>query len=256
MKKTKKTRPLRESRKLEIQYRKALLVRVNWLKDHQAQIINEVKTQTDAAGTDLRTRINKLRKMFNERFPKRAAKRLATRVYNRADDYSFNSMKGAIKNLDVDLANTIKTSGLSEFSNIAIQNQVDLINSISDTYFDKVESLVYNGVMNGEDFDLLGKKIQDLTGATAKRAKFIARDQTATLNSIISKKRAENAGIAKSEWVKTKFSNTSNYTPRESHIKADGKIFDLDKGLKVDGEFIFPGQPIGCTCTIAYVMPN
>lgn len=256
MAKQKKTRPLRESRKLEIQYRKSLMVRVNWLKDHQDQILKEVKQQTDAPGTDLRVKTNKLRQMFAKRFTKRMAKRLATNVYNRADDYSYNNMKAAINTLDIDLAKSLKDGGLTDFANIAIQNQVNLITSISDDYFDKIESLVYNGVMNGEDFDMLGEKIRKATGATAKRSKQIARDQTATLNSQISLKRAEKAGITKAIWIKTKPSKTKNYTPRESHNLADGKEFDVKKGLKVDGEYILPGVPINCTCTMSYVMPD
>ena len=256
MAKQKKTRPLNESKKLEMQYRKSLLVRANWLKEHQSQILNEVSLQTDAAGTDLRARINKLKEMFAKRFPKRATRRLATRVYDRADEYSYNSMNGAVKTLDVDLAKSIKASGLSSFANIAIQNQVDLITSIGDTYFNKIESTVYNGVMNGEDFEMLGKKIQNIAGVTAKRAKFIARDQTATLNSNLSRKRAETAGITEGVWIKTKPSKTSTYTPRESHNKADGKVFKLDKGLLVEGEYIFPGQPINCTCTMSYIIPE
>ncbi len=256
MAKQKKTRPLRESRKLEMQYRKSLMVRVNWLKAHQDQILKEVKQQTDAAGTDLRVKINKLRQMFADRFTKRMARRLATNVYNRADNYSYNNMKGAINTLDIDLSKSLKEGGLTDFANIAIQNQVNLITSISDDYFDKIESLVYNGVMNGEDFDMLGEKIRKATGATAKRAKFIARDQTATLNSMISIARAKKTDIKKGIWIKTKPNKTKNYTPRESHNKADGKEFDLDKGLKVDGEYIFPGQKIGCTCTMSYVMPD
>ena len=256
MAKQRKTRPLRESRKLEMQYRKSLLVRVNWLKDHQDQILKEVKQQTDAPGTDLRVKINKLKQMYAKRFTKKMAKNLAVNVYNRADNYSYNNMKGAINTLDIDLAKSLKDSGLTDFANIAIQNQVNLINSISEEYFDKVEKIVYNGVMNGEDFDKLGEKIRKATGATAKRAKFIARNETSSLNSMISRKRAENAGITEGVWIKTKPNKTKNYSPRESHNRANGKTFPLDKGLKVDGEYIYPSQLIGCTCTMSYVIPK
>jgi len=250
----KKTRPIRESRKIEAQYRNALLVRARWLEEHQDQILRELRQQTDAPGTDLRTKINSLRDAYLARFPIRMTQRLAKRFYQRINSYNEKEMNGAFKALGIDLASELTKSGLKDFSNIAIQNQVNLIKSISDDYFDKIENLVYNGVMNGEDFATLGKKIQEATGATKKRAKFIARDQTATVNANLSKARAEQAGITKAEWVKTKSSKTENYTPRESHIKADGKGFDLNKGLLVDGEYIFPGQKIGCTCVARYVV--
>jgi uncharacterized protein with gpF-like domain len=250
----KKTRPIRESRKIEVQYRNALLVRARWLEEHQGQILRELKQQTDAPGTDLRTKINAMRDAYLARFPIRMTQRLAKRFYQRINSYNEKEMNGAFKALGIDLASELTKSGLKDFSNIAIQNQVNLIKSISDDYFDKIENLVYNGVMNGEDFETLGKKIQDATGATKKRAKFIARDQVSSINGSLSRLRAEQAGITSMQWVKTKPSKTKNYTPRQSHIDADGKIFDIDKGLKVDGKYIWPSSEIGCTCIGRYIV--
>ena len=37
--------------------------------------------------------------------------------------------------------------------------------------------------------------------------------------------------------------------PRQSHVKANGKMFDVDKGMLIDGEYILPGMKINCGCT-------
>ena len=256
---SKKTSPIRESRKVEVQYRKALLVRTAWLEEKQAQLIKELKQnshrfETDAPATDLKAKINDLREQFKKRFPALMTQRLAKAFYKRISSYNSDKMQSAFNALGIDLKDVLKRENLEDFANIAIKNQVDLITSIPDEYFDKVEKIVLNGMQAGSDYETLGKKIMEATGATKKRAKFIARDQTSTINSQLSKRRAEAAGVTTGIWVKTKFSKTAKYTPRESHIKADGKTFPLDKGLKVDGEYIIPGEKIGCSCTIAYTV--
>jgi SPP1 gp7 family putative phage head morphogenesis protein len=254
-----KTSAIREPRKVEIQYRKALLVRVEWLKEHQAQIIKELKKnegryQGDAPADDLRATINKRKELYSARFTHKMSTNLAKTFYKRIDSYNSKKIGSALEALGIDLEYILKRENLKDFVGTAIQNQVDLITSIGSEHFDKIEKIVYNGMMEGEDFASLGKKIEEATGASAKRAKMIARDQTTTINTMLSKKRAEAAGITKGEWVKPKFVKTKNYTPRKSHIAANGKVFPLDKGLLVDGEYQFPGQAINCTCSFAFVV--
>ena len=255
----KKTSPIRESRKIELQYRKSLLVRANWLEEHQNQIIRELKSnasnfENDASGTDLIAKINSLREDYRKRFPALMTQKLAKTYYDRLNSYNSSKMNSAFNALGIDLKEALKKEKLEDFTNIAIKNQVDLITSIPDEYFAKVEKIVLNGMQAGTNYEDLGKKIQEVTGATKKRAKLIAKDQTTTINAQLSKKRATAAGITKGEWVKTKFSKTSNYNPRKSHIEADGKTFDLDKGLLVDGEYVIPGEPINCSCSLAFVV--
>ena len=211
----KKTSPIRESRKIEKQYRKSLLVRTKWLEEHQAQIIRELKQnaerfETDAPGTDLKAKINDLREAYRKRFPALMTQRLAKAFYKRLNSYNANKMQSAFNALGIDLKEVLKREKLEDFTNIAIKNQVDLITSIPNEYFNKVEKIVLNGMQSGQDYETLAKKISEATGVSKKRAKFIARDQTATINSQLSIKRASAAGVTRGEWVKTKFSKTSN----------------------------------------------
>ena len=254
MAKVKKTSPIRESRKLEVQYRNSLLVRTNWLKEHQDSIINTLKSNDedftmDASGTDITTKINKLRAMYLTRFPIAMTQRLATNFYRRVEKYNKSKMNSSFNALGIDLEAALKRENLTDFANIAIKNQVDLIKSISDEYFDKVEKITLNGMMNGTEWSDLGKQIQKATGATAKRARMLARDQTSTINANLTKKRATEAGFTRAVWQKNKPTKTATYTPRKSHLEVSGKEFDITKGMLVDNEYVFPGSPINCTCT-------
>ena len=37
--------------------------------------------------------------------------------------------------------------------------------------------------------------------------------------------------------------------PRLSHVAANGKRFDVGKGISLDGKWVQPGEEINCRCT-------
>jgi uncharacterized protein with gpF-like domain len=37
--------------------------------------------------------------------------------------------------------------------------------------------------------------------------------------------------------------------PRPSHVKADGKTFDIEKGMYLDGKWVQPAEEYNCRCT-------
>ena len=57
-------------------------------------------------------------------------------------------------------------------------------------------------------------------------------------------------GVKYARWVYTYRSET----PRESHVEADGRLFDISKGCLIDGEYILPGEKINCKCSFRPVI--
>ncbi|EIS9018273.1 phage head morphogenesis protein, partial [Salmonella enterica subsp. enterica serovar Montevideo] len=45
-------------------------------------------------------------------------------------------------------------------------------------------------------------------------------------------------------------------TWRPSHVKANGKRFDLRKGMFLDGKWVLPGEEINCKCGWEAVIPG
>ncbi|ELR7719768.1 phage head morphogenesis protein, partial [Salmonella enterica] len=41
-----------------------------------------------------------------------------------------------------------------------------------------------------------------------------------------------------------------------SHVKANGKRFDLRKGMFLDGKWVLPGEEINCKCGWEAVIPG
>lgn len=112
-----------------------------------------------------------------------------------------------------------------------------------------IESILSESYLNGEAVDTVKAKLKGRFDFNTSRAQLIARNEIGNLNSDVTKTRLTNAGIRRAEW-----STTRDEVARKSHLKADGKEFDLMVGLMVDGEEVLPGGPIQCRCTMVPIV--
>lgn len=126
---------------------------------------------------------------------------------------------------------------------------VELIESIPDKFFAGLAILLLMAVQYGDDYDLTSeiKKRYDIT---KRRARTIADDQNHKASMIFKLSICEELGITKGRWKYTWRSKE----PRLSHIKSDGKLFDLDKGLKIDGKYWYPAEDYNCKCDFVPVI--
>ncbi|XVN74528.1 hypothetical protein AAEX37_01965 [Oligella sp. MSHR50489EDL] len=122
---------------------------------------------------------------------------------------------------------------------------VRLIKSIGQQYLGNVETHVWQCVQSGYDLSELSKNLQNDFGVSKRRAQFIARDQAAKAHAEIERARREELGITKAVWQHSH----AGKEPRPSHVAANGKEFDVSKGMYLDGKWVLPGQEINCRCT-------
>lgn len=198
----------------------------------------------------MRNAMQKLAKRWTRRFDDMAQK-LADRFAN-----------DAIKNADASLVTAFKDEGFTvEFKmtsqmNNALQatitENVGLIRCIPENYFTEVEGLVMRSVARGRDLSYLTDELQKRYGIARRRAAFIARDQNNKATSVVQSARQQALGITQGIW---KHSHAGK-KPRQSHVKANGKLFDLSKGMLIDGEHIMPGELPNCRCTWEAVIPG
>lgn len=127
---------------------------------------------------------------------------------------------------------------------------VDLIKSIPAKYFQEIQGAVMRNYIAGRDFQTMVKAIKKIGGVTDKRAKLIARDQSNKATAALTRLRYVDAGIQKAIWMHSH----AGKEPRISHVKADGKEFDIVKGCLIDGEYILPGEKINCRCSMRPVI--
>lgn len=133
----------------------------------------------------------------------------------------------------------------------AVAMNTALIRSIGNQYLEKVQTHVWEAVGSGLDAGLLAKNLKHDFDVADRRAKNIARDQISKVNTAIEHARREEVGIKEAIWLHT----GGGKEPRQSHIKANGKRYDVSKGLKIDGKYVYPGEEINCKCTSRAVLP-
>lgn len=124
---------------------------------------------------------------------------------------------------------------------VLVENE-ELISSIPAKFF---AGLLVVAMMSFqyEDSDLT-TEIKKRYDMTERRAKMIAEDQNHKATQIFKMSICENLGITKGMWKYTWRSKE----PRLSHVRADGRIFDLREGCRIDGKNIFPAEEYNCKC--------
>lgn len=115
--------------------------------------------------------------------------------------------------------------------------QSRLVDSIVNTYIEKLQIIVSNAVQRGTAMSEVKEEIKVLLNTTDKRAKFIARNEVGNLNGIITMRRQVDCGIGVYQW-----SSSHDERVRSSHAEMDGKYFywNSDKVGEINGIKVYP----------------
>lgn len=249
--------PAHPNQGLEAAYRKRLDVLVEamnrsllyWLT--AAYRANEPEMAADASpAATLRAAMGKLSRYWQKRFDDAApelARYFAENAFKRADGSLQAVLKRAGFTVDFKLtreANDVLQATLGE--------NVGLIKSIASEHLTQVEGLVMRSISAGRDLSTLSAELHERFGVTKRRAALIARDQNNKCTATITRVRQQSLGITHAKWLHSH----GGREPRKSHQDADGKIYDITKGMLIDGEYIWPGQLINCRCVARSVIPG
>lgn len=158
-------------------------------------------------------------------------------------------------NYDRQLGAALKKSGftvdlqMTEFTAKAVRASVGvnvgLIKSIPGEYLGDVQKMVWESVEGGFDLKTLTDNLDHAYHIGRNRCKLIARDQANKAHAAIEQARRQELGITKAIWRHS----AAAREPRKSHVDANGKEFDVNKGMYLDGKWVLPGQEINCGCT-------
>lgn len=139
------------------------------------------------------------------------------------------------------------TPAMRDIFEATVNQNVALIKSIPQQYLAGVEQLVQESVQTGRDMGSLTKKLQHRYGVTKRRAALISGDQNNKATSAFNRARQLELGIERAVWMHSH----AGEVPRPSHVRMNGKTYDIAKGMWDDdeGEWVQPGQLINCRCT-------
>lgn len=108
---------------------------------------------------------------------------------------------------------------------------------------DRIQKYAMQAITRGERYETLIDKIQKEKGINYRRAKLIARTESAKAASMLTQARAQAAGVERFIWRATMDNRT-----RPSHAKMNGKVCSFSDPPIVDGLPLIPGQIYNCRC--------
>lgn len=145
---------------------------------------------------------------------------------------------------------------LQDYLAASAYDNAQLIKSIPAQYLGQVESLVMANMRAGLRPSAIAKQLQQQFGITQRRARFIARDQTAKINGDLNEKRQKAIGGDYFEWL-----SSDDERVRHNHKAIANRVTAYGKGvyrwgnlpLSEKGEPIKPGSDYNCRCVAIYV---
>lgn len=187
-----------------------------------------------------------LRRLFRYWFARleSIAPEMASNFLNRSMSHTDKAFQAAMREAGF----TVRfrhTQATQRAFDASLSGNVGLIRSIGQQYLHRVEETVWRSVNSGYDVAQLSKELRKDFGVSERRAAFIARDQTNKAKAVIEKARRQELGITEAIWMHSH----AGKEPRPSHVAANGKRFDVAKGMYLDGKWVQPGEEINCRCS-------
>ena len=235
------------------------------LKDRLPELMNEYKRERhgDSRYDDARDLERAVRKMFQEIAAALEQKlekfNLLDRIFsiaNMTKNTSLREWKRVVhKTFGIDLlSDYYNGSFYEEYLNRWVSENVLKIKSIPQTALDEMREIILDGYRNGRSIKNIQRDIQDSYNVTKHKARMLARDQVATLNSQIAQAQQRDAGVTEYEW-----STSHDERVRPCHAELDGKTCSWDdppemwyetksRGTVYTGRRCHPGEDYLCRC--------
>lgn len=147
----------------------------------------------------------------------------------------WTAVVGAQAQIDVSLL--LRDDDLVDLLSVRSEEFNRLIKNLSTDVLNRIERETLSAIFEGKGNNEIAKALQDIEGIGRRRARLIARDQAAKLNSAMNEFRQSQAGITHFKW-KTILDGRE----RPAHHAKNGKVYPWA------GPHEKPGQAINCRC--------
>lgn len=194
-------------------------------RDEYATIVSEVFGEIEI---EFEQRIKKT---------KRAA---AKKAANRTEEQNEKELSRYTKQL-VGIDVVQEEPWLADFTELFIEANVGLIESIGERMHGEVRELVEGAAATGVRPESLAKDIEERFGVSESRARLIARDQIGKYNGMLSAARQQRLGVRSFIWR-----TSGDERVRESHRAKEGNTYEWQDPPADTG---MPGEDYQCRCT-------
>jgi SPP1 gp7 family putative phage head morphogenesis protein len=185
----------------------------------------------------------KIIKRFSDDRLEKLVKLVLGRVnkYNQSATYSEFS-----KSSGIDLKQLVAGEKMKPQFNALMAESTLWVQGLRDEALKSFEVNSLRIMSGGGTLDQVYSEIDLSKSKKVNAAKFIARNQVASFNSLSTKMRYQNLGVKKAIWITARDERV-----RPCHEIRNGQEFDLSVGLftKCDGKTLFPAVDYNCRCT-------
>lgn len=249
--------PAHANRGVEAAYRRRLQKMVEemqrsiayWVQAAYRQNQPEI-AQDESPAVVLRKTMARLARMWQRKFNE-ASQPVAERFAEKSMDAADISLRDSLRQKGFSVEFQM-TRAANDVFQATVGENVGLIKSIASEHLQDVQGMVMRSVQQGRKLDDLSKDLEKRYQITKRRAAFIARDQNNKATATITRVRQQGLGIKQARWLHS----AGGKHPRESHVAASGKAYDVDKGMYIDGAWIRPGELPNCRCVAQSVIPG
>lgn len=212
------------------------------------RLCESVGLRSDA---DPYSRINRLMDAVSEaffrRYPTERLTKLANKIAAQTSEHQKTQLFRQIKStIGVDLQ-AIADKGMSERIKRFTAENVALIKTVPQKYFDDVEKTVLAGVREGSRASSIAAALEERLGVAESRAALIARDQVLKFNGELNRSRQKDLGIDSYIWRTVKDNRV-----RDEHSELEGEVFSWDSPPEPG----HPGEDFQCRCFAEPILPG
>lgn len=227
-------------------------------KRFENKVLNKLNKTTQSKFTDAKNEqignyavvynklYNEFKRSIDKQFNEKRINEFVKGIYAQTRATNGSQFSGTVNtNLGVNLDDVLKTDGLNSFTNAKSLESTDMLEKLKNETMTTYKANALRRMSAGASLADLLEQVRKDTGMRLKRGDLVARNELKAFNSELTKKRAENLGIKKAEWM-----SVGDERVRPCHKKFDGEIYTIGKGFfcKNSGEWEEPGTAINCRC--------
>jgi ribosomal protein L40E len=156
-------------------------------------------------------------------------------------------------------------STVSESVKESLRNNIELLGDLGKKHVPQIYKVALRSVLAGRDLRMLSTALIEIAGMSRDRAADIARSLHNKATEQINRERQYSLGITHAIWMypnapcmKEPFSScptAADIRQDSAHRAANGKKYEIAKGLFVGGKWTRPGVEEGCKCASRSVLP-
>ena len=155
-------------------------------------------------------------------------------------------------------------STVSESVEADLRRNIGLLDDIEKKHGQQIYEAALRSISAGRDLHLLFTALMTIEGMTKGRAAEIARSLNNKATAIINRERQASLEITHAIWMypnapcmrDPRHPVAADVQQDSAHRSANGKRYEIRKGLFVNGKWTWPGVEEGCKCTSRSILPG